>query len=119
MKSMLYIGATLMIGACIYGFVDFKKANHNKEFRSLYNDRETKKTEEQVAVPAPENDNGVVPANENKKATTAVPGTKKLTTVRKMKNEKRLNYKLFSRAAPLTKFKKPEIITDNTMHVNQ
>ena len=31
MKSILYAGAALMIGASIYGFVDYKKNSHKKE----------------------------------------------------------------------------------------
>ena len=45
MKSMLYVGATLMIGASIYGFADFKKASHRKDFNEMY-------TQEQKTVPA-------------------------------------------------------------------
>src|SRR5688500_16975068 len=36
MKSMLYVGATLMIGASIYGFVDYKQTSQNKEFTNMY-----------------------------------------------------------------------------------
>lgn len=36
MKSMLYVGATLMIGASIYGFVDYQKTSHKKEFTEMY-----------------------------------------------------------------------------------
>lgn len=39
MKSILYLGAVLMTGACIYGFVDYKKASNSKEFKSLYHSR--------------------------------------------------------------------------------
>jgi hypothetical protein len=45
MKSILYVGATLMIGASIYGFVDYKKTSQKKEFASMY-------TEEKVKEPA-------------------------------------------------------------------
>lgn len=51
MKSMLYVGATLMIGASIYGFVDYKQTHGKKEFREMY--AEEKKTTP-VAVPAKE-----------------------------------------------------------------
>ena len=51
MKSMLYGGATLMIGASIYGFVDYKQTHGKKEFREMYAE-ETKRTP--VAVPAKE-----------------------------------------------------------------
>ncbi len=36
MKSMLYVGATLMIGASIYGFVDYKQTSQKKEFTNMY-----------------------------------------------------------------------------------
>lgn len=36
MKSILYVGATLMIGASIYGFVDYKNTSHKKEFTDMY-----------------------------------------------------------------------------------
>ncbi|MBL0132372.1 MAG: hypothetical protein IPP43_15765 [Chitinophagaceae bacterium] len=36
MKSILYVGATLMICASIYGFVDSKKTSRNKEFKNMY-----------------------------------------------------------------------------------
>jgi hypothetical protein len=40
MKSILYVGATLMIGASIYGFVDYKKQSHNKTFTGMYESKE-------------------------------------------------------------------------------
>ena len=41
MKSVLYVGATLMIGTSIYGFVDYKKTSHDKEFTNMYNEQKT------------------------------------------------------------------------------
>ena len=43
MKSILYVGATLMIGASIYGFVDYEKTKNKKEFTDMY--KETEVTE--------------------------------------------------------------------------
>lgn len=40
MKSILYVGATLMIGASIYGFVDYSKTRNNKEFNNMYAEKE-------------------------------------------------------------------------------
>ena len=40
MKSILYIAATLMICAGIYGFVDYKKTNRNKEFIKMHDSKE-------------------------------------------------------------------------------
>ena len=42
MKSILYVGATLMIGASIYGFVDYKNTSHKKEFTTMYEDKKEK-----------------------------------------------------------------------------
>lgn len=36
MKSILYVGATLMIGASIYGFVDYKQTHQKKAFQDMY-----------------------------------------------------------------------------------
>ncbi len=40
MKSILYVGATLMIGASIYGFVDYEKTKNKKEFTDMYKEAE-------------------------------------------------------------------------------
>ena len=44
MKSILYVGATLIIGASIYGFADYKKTSRNKEFTGLYDTKEAEAT---------------------------------------------------------------------------
>ena len=36
MKSILYVGATLMIGASVYGFVDYKQTQNKKGFKEMY-----------------------------------------------------------------------------------
>lgn len=38
MKSILIVGAFLMSGAAVYGFVDYSKVKNDKKFRSLYSD---------------------------------------------------------------------------------
>ena len=43
MKSILYVGATLMIGASIYGFIDYQKTSRKKEFTNMYKDKEVNK----------------------------------------------------------------------------
>lgn len=45
MKSILYVGATLMIGASVYGFVDYKQTRSKQEFKEMY-------VEEPKSVPA-------------------------------------------------------------------
>lgn len=42
MKSILYVGATLMIGAGIYGFVDYKQTRNKKEFKEMYGEEKAK-----------------------------------------------------------------------------
>lgn len=39
---MLYVGAALMIGASIYGFVDYKKTSREKEFTGMYAEEKSK-----------------------------------------------------------------------------
>jgi hypothetical protein len=70
MKSMLYVGATLMIGASIYGFVDYKKTSHAKEFTMMYEDPQP--------VPAVVNDSKVEPVK--KAISSSVEPSKKVKT---------------------------------------
>ena len=125
MKSILYIGAVLMTGACIYGFVDYRKTSNRKEFKSLYRtetaDTKTELSPEQLrAVNAIEKVNekpkNVEPATtfsdvnktESSKETKEV---KAVNGIRKSIKRKKLNYKLYSRAA-LEKYEPPVIVED-------
>jgi hypothetical protein len=58
MKSMLYVGATLMIGASIYGFVDYKQTHNKKEFKEMYAEKKAVDApvvaREEVTVPVAE-----------------------------------------------------------------
>jgi hypothetical protein len=40
MKPILYVGAVLMVGASVYGFVDYKKASQKNEFSEMYESTE-------------------------------------------------------------------------------
>jgi hypothetical protein len=124
MKSILYIGAVLMTGACIYGFADYRKASNNKEFKSLYRSEEaaTKATltpqeesrvktipivnEKKVAVPVtkPTRGDELEPAKEFSEVKPA-------DSKSKFSKQKKLNYKLYSRAA-LEKYTPPVIVED-------
>lgn len=53
MKSILYVGATLMIGASIYGFVDYKKTSQHKTFTGMYDPNELKEPVVIKTNPAP------------------------------------------------------------------
>jgi hypothetical protein len=74
MKSILYVGATLMIGASIYGFVDYQKTSRKKEFKNLY--KET-----------PVSDPAIV--TDTKTTTPAV--NEKITTTKKVINNDKKN----------------------------
>jgi len=52
MKSILYVGASLMIGASIYGFVDYKQTHNKKGFTEMYQEgkHESAPAVEPVAV---------------------------------------------------------------------
>lgn len=101
MKSILYVGATLMIGASIYGFVDYKKNQNKAEFKNLYT--EVKKTVEEpvpvepVIKPTEKNDKVAItstttPADAVKKSTLK---NKKAT--KKIKKKRKVSVRLFSR----------------------
>lgn len=38
---MLYVGAALMIGASIYGFVDYRQTHNKKEFKEMYAEKKS------------------------------------------------------------------------------
>lgn len=40
MKSILYVGAALMVGASIYGFIDYKKTSRNGNLDRMYQSEE-------------------------------------------------------------------------------
>ena len=98
MKPLLYIGAALMIGAGIYGFVDYKKKTQSKEFQTLYREEQKKEVQEPVTAdvaPAAI----AAPVVTEKKETVVVD--KKTSSASKQvvsKKRKKFNAKLYSRA---------------------
>jgi hypothetical protein len=108
MKSVLYVGATLMIGASIYGFVDYRKTSHKKEFNNMYKEKE-------VTEPAKAIDEKTVVSVDKKEATVkeektvATPAKKETKKVAKKKKRK-LDTKLFSRGALDERYIKEEKI---------
>ena len=118
MKSIFYIGAALMVGAGIYGFVDYRKTNETKEFRSLYEEKEIRGTNPHSTVeterkpvliqdePVKMASSATVFAAKPKEETK--PIAKAGTQKQRMKKSRKLNYKLFSRAA-LEKFEPPTV----------
>ena len=106
MKSIMYVGAALMIGASIYGFIDYRKVSKQKEFVNLY--KPTPVTEEPVKVEQVD-----VPGNTR----IAAVAPKKINTAKK----RVLNYKLFSRAIPkeqVVNFVPPVVKKDAVDKVN-
>ena len=67
MKSILYVGATLMIGASIYGFVDYKKKSHDKTFTGMYESKELKEPVVIKTNPAPAIEEKTAPVLASKK----------------------------------------------------
>lgn len=89
-----------MIGASIYGFVDYKKTSHDKKFTRMYEDEKTTvtpvTTEPVVADPA---DVSPAKAEEvSEKTTAATTDPAKKTAPVKKKKYKRIRAELFSRA---------------------
>ena len=101
MKAILYIGATLMAGASIYGFIDYKKSSHDKNFRNLYENKEqpTNPDERKVLNPAQE----AILKNE--------PIEDVKTKEESKKKKKRIRAEEFSRAALDEKYLKEEVKT--------
>lgn len=92
MKSILYVGATLMIGASIYGFVDYNKTRNKKEFKDMYADQ-------QVAQPVVTEK--LSPVNREKIETPADDKKAVDKTIAKVKKQKKRTFstRLFSRGA--------------------
>ena len=125
MKSILYLGAVLMTGACIYGFVDYRKTSNRKEFKSLYRTEAASNKSEL----SPEQVNAVKSIEKvNKNQGIAEPATvfshidksepakemndgKSVNSKRTFSKRKKLNYKLYSRAA-LEQFTPPVTVED-------
>ena len=114
MKSILYVGATLMIGASIYGFVDYNKTRNKKEFKNMYAEKEVK---DPVEKKLPVNNNektepAVVVKNpsDNKETVNHVTTPKKSTATVNKQRKRKFKPELFSRGALDEKYIKEEKI---------
>ena len=108
MKSVYCIGAVLMFGASIYGFVDYKKAVRNEDFKSMYE----KEKKNPVPVVAAEKQTAAVrqidagnkiaelPAktSEEKLINKKDANEKPATVTIKSKKRKKIDAEFFSRA---------------------
>ncbi len=124
MKSILYVGATLMIGASIYGFVDYKKTNHNKEFADMYDENEAKepltivtKDRKEAGIkkesvsnekPVAKDEKNAIETKNIKKTIVDVKISKKSVVQKKEKKKRRFNSKLFSRGALDERYVEPK-----------
>ena len=106
MKSILYVAAALMIGASIYGFVDYSETSRHKEFTNMYNQNETEEpevTKEEVitddVIPAVKREQTEVTEEEpvNEESKTALKEAIN-TIVKKFKKKRTIDYESFSRA---------------------
>jgi hypothetical protein len=98
MKPMLYVGATLMIGASIYGFVDYRKTSGKKEFKALYSVPVVEKKEEPATIRTAKQraDVSASAITDTKKPVSAVASTD--FVVKKVKKKRTFRRELFSRA---------------------
>jgi hypothetical protein len=106
MKAILYTGAALMIGASIYGFVDYKQTSRKKEFKTMYAEPAAVTGEpESVTEPV------ITAAVKTEPATlTEKKEVKKSAVAVKKKNVKKkrsFSTKLFSRGALDERYIKP------------
>jgi len=115
MKSILYVGATLMIGASIYGFVDYNKTRNKKEFKSMYAEKELTKAAVEEKLPVAVTEKIAAPVVDKKEATgkTAVnnpTADKKPVAKIKKQKKRKFNTRLFSRGALDERYIKEEKI---------
>jgi len=116
MKSILYVGATLMIGASIYGFVNYQQTSKKKEFTNMY--KETQPTEPVKTVSTTITDTKVtdaknvtektVEAKKTETVSTNAPASDEKKTVKKKKRH--FEPRLFSRGALDERYIKEEKI---------
>lgn len=98
MKSILYASAALMIGASVYGFVDYKQTHNKKEFKEMYATEEKKAPLEKKSAALKKEDDKklldeAVTIEDNKIAPLKTKPVEK-----KIKKRKKLDTRIFSRA---------------------
>jgi hypothetical protein len=85
-----------MIGASIYGFVDYKKTNRHKEFKTMYDETEVK---EPVASEEKKQAEFVTTETESKKEQAGITKNEPpKEPVKKIKKKRTIHYESFSRA---------------------
>ncbi|SRR5258706_8360422 len=94
MKSVLFVAATLMIGASIYGFVDYSKTSRHKEFKSMYDETETRQP---VAMKVKETPGVIQPVTISKKEIVETKSERPVKAIAK-KKKRSVVLESFSRA---------------------
>lgn len=115
MKSILYVGVTLMIGASIYGFVDYNKTRNKKEFKNMYAEKAVTNPVVEEKLPVISTPKIEVTVGAKKTAGDKVivsNTTADKTPVAKVKKQKKrkFNTRLFSRGALDERYIKEEKI---------
>ena len=101
MKKFLLVGAVLMVGASIYGFVDYSKTKRNTEFSKMYDEPVVKNAEDITTNDEPviSKEEIVVEKKEAvKNSNVSKPAFVKKPIKRKIQKPRKVNYKSFSRA---------------------
>ena len=102
MKSILYVGATLMIGASIYGFVDYKKTSQKKGFSTMYGEEKKKAVvviaDNKTTEPIMKKEITSKEIKEIEKPEAGIKVLDNSNVVKKVKKKKRFSADLFSRA---------------------
>jgi hypothetical protein len=106
MKPLLYFAASLMIGASIYGFVDYSDARQSREFKAMYHEEEDPDAVEIKKIESTETERSLVrkegitskvePALKEEIVPAVLKKAKKAS--KKINRKKKINYKSFSRA---------------------
>ena len=107
MKKFLLVGAVLMAGASIYGFVDYSKTKRNNEFSKMYDETATKSSKDIKTNDEPVISKKEIVANEEtgsekkeavKNSNVSKPAFVKKSVKRKIQKPRKIKYKSFSRA---------------------
>ncbi len=121
MKSILYVGATLMIGASIYGFVDYKQTSSKKGFANMYSEEKSKEAElinnKKVEGPLTKKEEMILTEKKEvvkKDLFAGAKAVKNIVSKRKTaaKKKKYFNRKMFSRGALDERYIEPKKIEE-------
>jgi hypothetical protein len=106
-----------MIGASIYGFVDYKKTSHNQEFKSLYSEKKAVEQdlvlENKITEPVTEKEEKKISGKTTDVKNTIVKNnsSKQKKSTGSIKKKRTFNSKMFSRGGLEDRFIAPKEIT--------